>query len=66
MHVQYAPQLSFVRIAVMPFSYGGSHVYSFTPSIVSIQRRDAPVQLCQCDKFDVASSKIHKLGGTHD
>ena len=30
-----------------------------------IWRLDTPVQLCQCAKFGVASSKIHKLGGSH-
>ena len=36
-----------------------------TPGQLFIWRRDAPVQLCPCAKFRVASSKIHKLGGSH-
>ena len=36
-----------------------------TPGQLFMWRLDAPVQLCQCAKFGVASSKIHKLGGSH-
>ena len=36
-----------------------------TPGQISIQRRDAPAQMCQCAEFRVASSKIHKLEGCH-
>ena len=37
-----------------------------TPGQIFIQRRDVPVQMCQHAKFSIASSKIHKLGGSHD
>ena len=33
---------------------------------ISIQRRDASFQMCQCPKFGVAESKIQKLRGFHD
>ena len=36
-----------------------------TPGQLFMWRCDAPVPLCQCAKFGVASSKIHKLGGSH-
>ena len=35
------------------------------PGQISIQRRDGYVEMGQCSKFGVASSKIHKLGGSH-
>ena len=36
------------------------------PGQISIQRRDAPVQMCQCAMFGVAISKIQKLRGSND
>ena len=36
-----------------------------TPGQFFIQHRDAPFQMCQCAEFGVASSKNHKLEGSH-
>ena len=36
-----------------------------TPGQLFVQRRDGNIQLCQCTKFGVASSKIPKLEGSH-
>ena len=36
-----------------------------TPGQLFIQRRDAPVQKFHCAEFGAASSKIHKLEGSH-
>ena len=37
-----------------------------TPGQLFIWRRYVPVQMCQCAEFGFASSKINKLGGSHD
>ena len=36
-----------------------------TPGQLFVQLRDVHIQLCQCAKFGVASSKIHTLEGSH-
>ena len=47
------------------YSARAQHVQCALQTNLFIGLLDASVQLCQCAKFGVASSKIHKLGGSH-